>query len=171
MKKIMLLLLCCTVCLTGCGDKSTTDDNSKETDKSVVESKNDSGTEEITDGVQVEPLRDVNEEYTTKNLSSINHLADDYFLVDVEQGSSFLVDSEGKFLLETYENCSINNGYLVTYEGLDKIAIYSMPDLKKIELEDDVIEYVIATHPDGDHIGGMTALFEKYQIQNRRTAY
>ena len=140
MKKIMLLLLCCTVCLTGCGDKSTTDDNSKETDKSVVESKNDSGTEEITDGVQVEPLRDVNEEYTTKNLSSINHLADDYFLVDVEQGSSFLVDSEGKFLLETYENCSINNGYLVTYEGLDKIAIYSMPDLKKIELEDDVIE-------------------------------
>ena len=33
-------------------------------------------------------------------------------------------------------------------------------------LEDDVIEYVIATHPDGDHIGGMTALFEQYQIQN-----
>ena len=33
-------------------------------------------------------------------------------------------------------------------------------------LEDNLIEYIIATHPDGDHIGGMTALFEKYDIQN-----
>lgn len=34
------------------------------------------------------------------------------------------------------------------------------------KLSDGVIEYVIATHPDGDHIGGMTALFETYEIQN-----
>jgi len=34
------------------------------------------------------------------------------------------------------------------------------------KLEDDVIEYVIATHPDGDHIGGMAALFENYSIEN-----
>ena len=33
-------------------------------------------------------------------------------------------------------------------------------------LQDDVIEYVIATHPDGDHIGGMESLFENYQIEN-----
>ena len=33
-------------------------------------------------------------------------------------------------------------------------------------LEDDVIEYVIATHPDGDHIGGMKALFENFEIEN-----
>lgn len=32
-------------------------------------------------------------------------------------------------------------------------------------LEDDVIEYVIATHPDGDHIGGMAALFENFTIE------
>lgn len=32
-------------------------------------------------------------------------------------------------------------------------------------LEDDVIEYVIATHPDGDHIGGMAALFENFEIK------
>ena len=32
-------------------------------------------------------------------------------------------------------------------------------------LEDNVIEYVIATHPDGDHIGGMASLFENYEIE------
>lgn len=33
-------------------------------------------------------------------------------------------------------------------------------------LEDGVIEYVIATHPDGDHIGGMSSLFESFNIKN-----
>lgn len=33
-------------------------------------------------------------------------------------------------------------------------------------LEDGVIEYVIATHPDGDHIGGMASLFDTYNISN-----
>ena len=32
-------------------------------------------------------------------------------------------------------------------------------------MEDEVIEYVIATHPDGDHIGGMKALFDQYTIE------
>lgn len=32
-------------------------------------------------------------------------------------------------------------------------------------MEDDTIEYVIATHPDGDHIGGMAALFANFQIE------
>ena len=31
---------------------------------------------------------------------------------------------------------------------------------------DGVIEYVIATHPDGDHIGGMKALFDQYTIES-----
>lgn len=34
------------------------------------------------------------------------------------------------------------------------------------KLEDGVIEYVIATHPDGDHIGGMASLFETFEIEN-----
>lgn len=32
-------------------------------------------------------------------------------------------------------------------------------------MEDDTIEYVIATHPDGDHIGGMAALFANFEIE------
>lgn len=32
-------------------------------------------------------------------------------------------------------------------------------------MEDDTIEYVIATHPDGDHIGGMQALFANFEIE------
>ena len=27
------------------------------------------------------------------------------------------------------------------------------------------LEYVIATHPDGDHIGGMASLFESFEIE------
>ena len=34
------------------------------------------------------------------------------------------------------------------------------------KLNDEIIEYVIATHPDGDHIGGMAKLFEAYNIEN-----
>ena len=34
------------------------------------------------------------------------------------------------------------------------------------KLSDGVIEYVIATHPDGDHIGGMAKLFDSYNIAN-----
>lgn len=33
-------------------------------------------------------------------------------------------------------------------------------------LEDGIIDYVIATHPDGDHIGGMASLFDTYTIKN-----
>ncbi len=33
-------------------------------------------------------------------------------------------------------------------------------------LQDGIIDYVIATHPDGDHIGGMASLFETYTIKN-----
>lgn len=32
-------------------------------------------------------------------------------------------------------------------------------------LEDDTIEYIIATHPDADHIGGMPVLFENYKVE------
>lgn len=32
--------------------------------------------------------------------------------------------------------------------------------------EDKVFEYVIATHPDSDHIGGMPFIFENYEVQN-----
>ncbi len=33
-------------------------------------------------------------------------------------------------------------------------------------LEDGILEYVIATHPDSDHIGGMANVFAKFNIQN-----
>lgn len=32
-------------------------------------------------------------------------------------------------------------------------------------LEDGVIEYLIATHPDADHIGGMPVIFENYEVE------
>ena len=33
-------------------------------------------------------------------------------------------------------------------------------------LSDGVLDYVIATHPDSDHIGGMPNVFEKFQVEN-----
>lgn len=36
-------------------------------------------------------------------------------------------------------------------------------------MNDNIIEYVIATHPDADHIGGMPNIFEKYEVLNLYT--
>lgn len=36
----------------------------------------------------------------------------------------------------------------------------------KQRMQDDKIEYVIATHPDADHIGGMPTLFDAFNIEN-----
>ena len=45
-------------------------------------------------------------------------------------------------------------------------TVKSISETINQNMEDGVIEYVIATHPDGDHIGGMKALFDQYTIES-----
>ena len=45
-------------------------------------------------------------------------------------------------------------------------TVKAISEIINQNMEDGVIEYVIATHPDGDHIGGMKALFDQYTIES-----
>ncbi|WP_034827072.1 ComEC/Rec2 family competence protein [Clostridium carboxidivorans] len=68
--------------------------------------------------------------------------------IDVGQGDSELIQVNGKNLL-------IDAG---PNESIDKLMSYlSKQNIKKID-------YVIATHPDEDHIGGMSSVIKKYDI-------
>lgn len=89
---------------------------------------------------------------TTKNASN-NNLKNNQNVIkvnyiDVGQGDSELIQVNGKNLL-------IDAG---PNESIDKLMSYlSKQDIKKID-------YVIATHPDEDHIGGMSSVIKKYDI-------
>lgn len=68
--------------------------------------------------------------------------------IDVGQGDSELIQVNGKNLL-------IDAG---PNESIDKLMSYlNKQNIKKID-------YVIATHPDEDHIGGMSSVIKKYDI-------
>lgn len=68
--------------------------------------------------------------------------------IDVGQGDSALIQVNGKNLL-------IDAG---PNESIDKLMNYlSKQNIKKLD-------YVIATHPDEDHIGGMSSVIKKYDV-------
>lgn len=47
--------------------------------------------------------------------------------------------------------------------GRDRSAVRELP--KKLGVLDRSIDVVIATHPDADHIGGLTEVFDRYQVR------
>ncbi len=76
-----------------------------------------------------------------KNIMKVNY-------IDVGQGDSALIQVNGKNLL-------IDAG---TNDSTDKLMDYlSKQNIKKLD-------YVIATHPHEDHIGGMSTVIKKYDI-------
>jgi competence protein ComEC len=77
----------------------------------------------------------------TKNIIKVNY-------IDVGQGDSELIQVNGKNIL-------IDAG---PNDSIDKLMNYlSKQNIKKLD-------YVIATHPDEDHIGGMSSVIKKYDI-------
>ena len=36
--------------------------------------------------------------------------------------------------------------------------------LEKLHIPDNQIDYVVATHPDGDHVGNFDKIFQKYDV-------
>ena len=36
--------------------------------------------------------------------------------------------------------------------------------ISKLNIPDNKIDYVVATHPDGDHVGNFNKIFEKYEV-------
>ncbi len=77
----------------------------------------------------------------SKNIIKVNY-------IDVGQGDSELIQVNDKNIL-------IDAG---PNESIDKLMNYlSKQNIKKLD-------YVIATHPDEDHIGGMSSVIKKYDI-------
>lgn len=77
----------------------------------------------------------------SKNIIKINY-------IDVGQGDSELIQVNGKNIL-------IDAG---PNDSIDKLMNYlNKQNIKKLD-------YVIATHPDEDHIGGMSSVIRKYDI-------
>ncbi|MBR3968030.1 MAG: MBL fold metallo-hydrolase [Clostridia bacterium] len=68
--------------------------------------------------------------------------------IDCGQGDSILISSEGSNMLIDAGKSS--NAHKVT-NYLDALGITEL-------------DYVVASHPDEDHIGGMPSIYEKYQI-------
>ncbi|AKA70799.1 ComEC/Rec2 family competence protein [Clostridium scatologenes] len=78
---------------------------------------------------------------SNENIIKVNY-------IDIGQGDSQLIQVNGKNLL-------IDAG---PNESIDKLMNYlSKQNIKKLD-------YVIATHPDEDHIGGMSSVIKKYDI-------
>lgn len=68
----------------------------------------------------------------------------------VDRGDAIVIESNGHFML-------VDSGISQTSE---KVLAY----LKSLNIPDKKIDYVISTHPDGDHVGGFPAVFKEYEI-------
>lgn len=60
----------------------------------------------------------------------------------------------------------INSGdhYMLIDSGTSDGAPLLLKYLRKLNIPENKIEYVVSTHPDGDHVGGFSDVFEEYDI-------
>lgn len=60
----------------------------------------------------------------------------------------------------------INSGdhYMLIDSGTTKGAPLLMNYLKKLNIPDKKIDYLVSTHPDGDHVGGFESVFKEYKV-------
>ena len=59
---------------------------------------------------------------------------------------------------------SSNNHYMLVDSGTGEGSSLLMKYLDRLNIPDKKIDYVVSTHPDGDHVGGFPAVLEQYQI-------
>ena len=88
-----------------------------------------------------------------KNMSNSQEKTTDNITVtflDIGQGDAIIINSDNKYVL-------IDSG---SYKNNEKIIKY----LNDYEIKK--FEYVIATHPDEDHIGNMSSIIKSYEINN-----
>ena len=146
MKKVIRLLICIamTIILTvGCEDKDIDNTNFNNENQSVnydidVTSNN------LTNENKVERSTD-----EFDSISSIKGECN-VWVLDVGQGSSTLVESDGEYMLIDGGD-SDKSSYLVSY-------------LKKKEITN--FKYVIATHYDADHLNGVVGALNVFDVEN-----
>ncbi|MBR6565014.1 MAG: MBL fold metallo-hydrolase, partial [Clostridia bacterium] len=86
----------------------------------------------------------------TGTVSAQETLSMSISVIDCGQGDSILISSDGEHMLVDAAK-TVNGSKVTAY--LDGLKI------KKLD-------YVVATHPDEDHIGGMPSVYSKYQVEN-----
>lgn len=59
---------------------------------------------------------------------------------------------------------SSNNHYMLVDSGTSKKSDKLLDYLDKLNIPDKKIDCVVATHPDGDHVGGFSSVFKEYEI-------
>lgn len=59
---------------------------------------------------------------------------------------------------------SSNNHYMLVDSGTSDASFLVLDYLEKLNIPDKKIDYVISTHPDGDHVGSFPAVFNEYTI-------
>lgn len=72
--------------------------------------------------------------------------------INVLHGDAIVLESGGHYML-------VDSGYAENSEML-------MSYLEKLDIPEKNIDYVVATHPDGDHIGSMYKVYEEYNVAN-----
>ncbi|ACD54138.1 MBL fold metallo-hydrolase [Clostridium botulinum] len=93
---------------------------------------------------QANAIDTTNKETTNAQVTSLNNMKVHY--IDVGQGDSELIQVDGKNIL-----IDAGNNDSMAYNYLKKLGI------KKLD-------YVMATHPHSDHIGGMTQIINEFDI-------
>lgn len=57
-----------------------------------------------------------------------------------------------------------NNHYMLVDSGTTEASSTLINYMDNLNIPDKKIDYVVSTHPDGDHVGSFTAIFEKYSV-------
>ena len=57
-----------------------------------------------------------------------------------------------------------NDHYMIVDSGPPKSESMVMNYLNKLNIPENKIDYVVATHPDGDHVGNFKKIFDKYEV-------
>lgn len=70
--------------------------------------------------------------------------------LNIGRGDAILIESNDHYML-------IDSG---TSEAAPKILKY----LEQFNIPDNKIDYIVSTHPDGDHVGSFSFIFEEYEI-------
>ena len=146
MKKVIRLLICIamTIILTvGCEDKDIDNTNFNNENQSVNYDI-DLTSNNLTNENKVERSTD-----EFDSISSIKGECN-VWVLDVGQGSSTLVESDGEYMLIDGGD-SDKSSYLVSY-------------LKKKEITN--FKYVIATHYDADHLNGVVGALNVFDVEN-----
>lgn len=70
--------------------------------------------------------------------------------INIGRGDAILIES--------------NNHYMLVDAGTVEAAPTIKQYLEKFNIPENKIDYIVSTHPDGDHVGGFSHIFEKYDV-------